>query len=44
MLYEVITPILATIADYVAIAIENALYYERINQLIITDDLRNNFV
>lgn len=32
-------PILTTIADYVAIAIENALYYERINQLIITDDL-----
>jgi diguanylate cyclase (GGDEF)-like protein len=32
-------PILTTIADYVAIAIENARYYDRINQLIITDDL-----
>jgi len=31
--------ILTTIADYVAIAIENALYFEKINQLIITDDL-----
>ena len=32
-------PILTTIADYVAIAIENALYFETINELIITDDL-----
>ncbi len=32
-------PILETIADYVAIAIENALYFEKINELIITDDL-----
>ena len=32
-------PILTTISDYVAIAIENALYFEKINQLIITDDL-----
>lgn len=32
-------PILTTIADYVAIAIENAKYFEKINQLIITDDL-----
>lgn len=32
-------PILTTIADYVAIAIENAQYFEKINQLIITDDL-----
>ena len=32
-------PILTTIADYVAIAIENALYFEKINELIITDDL-----
>ncbi len=31
--------ILETIADYVAIAIENALYFEKINELIITDDL-----
>jgi len=36
-------PILTTIADYVAIAIENARYYERINQLIITDDLTGLF-
>lgn len=36
-------PILTTIADYVAIAIENAGYYERINQLIITDDLTGLF-
>ncbi|PLX99611.1 MAG: sensor domain-containing diguanylate cyclase [Desulfuromonas sp.] len=32
-------PILTTISDYVAIAIENALYFEKINELIITDDL-----
>jgi diguanylate cyclase (GGDEF)-like protein len=32
-------PILTTIADYVAIAIENSQYFEKINELIITDDL-----
>ena len=36
---ESVLPILTTIADYVAIAIENAKYFEKINQLIITDDL-----
>lgn len=36
-------PILETIADYVAIAIENALFFEKINQLIITDDLTELF-
>jgi len=31
--------ILCTIADYAAIAIENARYFEQIRQLVITDDL-----
>ncbi|HWI41177.1 MAG TPA: sensor domain-containing diguanylate cyclase [Verrucomicrobiae bacterium] len=31
--------ILSTIADYAAVAIENARYVERINALVITDDL-----
>lgn len=39
VLDESALPILTTIADYVAIAIENAQYFEKINQLIITDDL-----
>ncbi len=40
---ESVLPILTTIADYVAIAIENAKYFEKINQLIITDDLTGLF-
>lgn len=31
--------ILGTIADYAAIAIENARYFERVRELVITDDL-----
>jgi diguanylate cyclase (GGDEF)-like protein len=31
--------ILGTIADYAAIAIENARYFEKVRELIITDDL-----
>jgi diguanylate cyclase (GGDEF)-like protein len=31
--------ILSTIADYAAIAIENARYFQKVNELVITDDL-----
>ncbi len=43
ILDEAALPILTTIADYVAIAIENSQYFEKINQLIITDDLTGLF-